>query len=184
MTKHEQRKAIKSVLKGLSEDELKQESLLAAKRFTLLDEFKRAKTVMAYMAMQRECDPSVIVRAAKESGKRVAFPLCIEGNRLKILVPNDDNAFCVGAYGIIEPDITRSTVIEPNDLDIIVVPGLAFDKNCQRLGRGAGFYDRLLSESCAFKAGFAFDEQILPKVCTEEHDQRLDCVVTPTEVYR
>ena len=65
-----------------------------------------------------------------------------------------------------------------HDLDLIIVPGLGFDSECRRLGRGAGYYDRLLSESRAYKVGFCFDEQLLDEVCTEEHDVRMDCVVT------
>ena len=56
---------------------------------------------------------------------------------MKILVPYDEKAFVTGAYGITEPDINRSAVLSPNDLDLIVVPGLGFDAQCRRLGRGA-----------------------------------------------
>ena len=183
MTKQEQRAYIKSLLKTKTAEELQNSSALCAKRLINLPQFKEANTILAYKAMRRECDPDLIVHEAKGLGIAVAFPLCIEGNRIKICVPYDESAFVTGAYGITEPDPDKSAILHPNDLDLIIVPGLGFDRECRRLGRGAGYYDRLLSESRAYKAGFCFDEQIFERICTEEHDVTLDCVVTPSAVY-
>lgn len=184
MTKQEQRKHIKALLRTSDTTELAMQSQRCAERFVSMPEFKNAETILAYMAMPRECDPAFIVSCARKMKIRIAFPLCVEGNRIKLCVPQNESAFNIGAYGIIEPDENRSEILSPDDLDIIVVPGLAFDKNCNRLGRGAGYYDRLLAESRAFKAGFGFDMQLLPSVFTEAHDQKLDCVVTPSALYR
>lgn len=183
-TKKEQRAFIKQVLRSRESDYLSKQSELACYRFIALPEFSDANTILAYMAMPRECDPSLIVKKARELGIAVAFPLCMEENRLKICVPYDETAFITGAYGITEPDINRSAILSPNDLDVIVVPGLGFDRQCRRLGRGAGYYDRLLSESRAYKVGLCFDEQVFDEIATEEHDVRLDCVVTPTAYFK
>lgn len=183
ITKQEQRKLIKEVLKNTSITELNRQSELASKRLIELIQFKEANTILAYMAMKRECDPRLIVEKANELGIAVAFPLCIEGNRIKICVPFGPDCFNIGAYGIIEPDENRSAILSPNDLDLIIVPGLAFDNKCNRLGRGAGYYDRLLCESRAYKVGLAFDCQLLPEVSTEAHDQKLDCVVSSNNIY-
>ena len=178
MTKKEQRAYIKGLLRGKDAEYFSSASTLASRRLVSLPQFQHANTILAYMALPRECDPSAAVKAAREMGIAVAFPLCTEGNRIKICVPFSEDAFVTGAYGITEPDEKRSAILSPNDLDLIIVPGLGFDSECRRLGRGAGYYDRLLSESRAYKVGFCFDEQLLDEVCTEEHDVRMDCVVT------
>ena len=183
MTKQQQRAYIKQLLRSKDEAYLASESKLACARLTELSQFKDANTILAYMALRRECDPADIVESAHKLGIAVAFPLCISGNRIQICVPHDKSAFRTGAYGITEPDPNRSAILSPNDPDLIIVPGLGFDAQCRRLGRGAGYYDRLLAESRAFKVGLCFDEQIFDSVCTEEHDVRLDCVITPTRTF-
>jgi 5-formyltetrahydrofolate cyclo-ligase len=84
----------------------------------------------------------------------------------------------VGAFGIREPD--RGCPGMPlNQLDLILVPGLAFGPGGRRLGRGKGFYDRLLMGISGLKCGVAYDEQIRPHIPLEAHDILVDCVVTP-----
>ena len=183
MTKKEQRAYIKQLLKGKSTEEFLEASVLASQRLISLPQFENANAFLAYMALPRECDPSEVVKKAREIGIAVAFPLCVDGNRIKICVPYSEECFVTGAYGITEPDPDRSAILSPNDLDLIIVPGLGFDSECRRLGRGAGYYDRLLCESRAYKVGFCFDEQIFDEICTEEHDVTLDCVVTSERVF-
>lgn len=184
MTKQEQREEVKEVLSELSDEVLNEQSITASRNLIDMPEFASAKTILAYNAMKRECDPRSVVAAAKKAGKTVAFPLCSTGNTITVCVPHDESAFVVGAYGIIEPDITKSDVLAPTDLDLIIVPGLAFDRFRHRLGRGAGYYDRLLAQSPAFKIGFCFDHQLVISVVTEEHDVQLDALATPSGIYR
>lgn len=183
MNKKEQRAYIKQLLKGKCTEDLAKASVQASRRLIMLPQFENANTILAYMALPRECDPAYVVGAARDMGIAVAFPLCIDGNRIKICVPFSEDCFVSGAYGITEPDPDRSAILSPNDPDLIIVPGLGFDSQCRRLGRGAGYYDRLLCESRAYKVGFCFDEQIFDEVATEEHDVMLDCVVTPTRIF-
>lgn len=183
MTKQEQRQYIKQLLRSKDGEFFEEASKAACAKLVSLFEFRSANTVLAYMAMKRECDPRYAVEKAREIGIAVAFPLCCEGNTLKICVPFGSDSFRTGAYGIMEPDPEKSAILSPNDLDFIIVPGLGFDAECRRLGRGAGYYDRLLSESRAYKTGLAFDEQILSEVCTESHDVKLDCVVTANHIF-
>lgn len=97
--------------------------------------------------------------------------------------------FAPGAYGIWEPKpqcrTDRRREVSPKDLDLILVPGLAFDRNRNRLGRGAGFYDRFFENvrSETILTALAFDEQIFDTVPTEPHDRRMDFILTPNEIY-
>jgi 5-formyltetrahydrofolate cyclo-ligase len=84
-----------------------------------------------------------------------------------------------GKFGIREPSASCPE-IPLGELDLILVPGIAFDLNGRRLGRGKGFYDRLLASAHGFKCGVAFDEQILKAVAAGIHDIRMDFILTPT----
>ena len=84
-----------------------------------------------------------------------------------------------GPFGALEPD-AGSPAIPLNQLDLVLVPGIAFDLAGRRLGRGKGFYDRLLTEVSGHKCGVAFDEQIVAEVPEEPHDVRVDSILTPS----
>jgi 5-formyltetrahydrofolate cyclo-ligase len=84
-----------------------------------------------------------------------------------------------GRFGIREPG-DECTMVPLNRLELVFVPGMAFDALGRRLGRGKGFYDRLLEVAGGIKCGVAFDEQILPEIPVEPHDVLMDWIVTPT----
>lgn len=80
--------------------------------------------------------------------KRIAFPLCIENGGLRLFVPNNGaDSFVSGSYGILEPKPEDSTEVFAEDIDLIIVPAVAFTKECGRLGQGGGYYDRLLKKT-------------------------------------
>ena len=85
-----------------------------------------------------------------------------------------------GAYGILEPKTVRKA--DENNIDVILVPGLAFDRNGGRMGFGKGYYDRLLESSKAVKIGLCYDFQILEKIPTESHDVPMNFVITEKEI--
>ena len=87
-----------------------------------------------------------------------------------------------GSFGILEPSAEASPA--GNEFDLILIPGLAFDRHGGRLGRGKGFYDRFLAAARGTRAGVCFDDQIVGKVPTGPHDLRVDFVVTPSAVFR
>ncbi len=139
--------------------------------------------MLCYCALHKEADPSAIVKQAWAEGKRVAFPWCGENWRMEALEPLKEDAFLVGRHGIIAPDPARSRVIPPEELDLIVVPGLAFDKIGGRLGRGAGYYDRYLSQTAAIFVGFCLENQVVPHVPMDAHDVRLHLIAAPNGVF-
>jgi 5-formyltetrahydrofolate cyclo-ligase len=96
--------------------------------------------------------------------------------------PND---LAPGYCGILEPAADAAPA-SPDEFDVILVPGIAFDQSCCRLGHGGGFYDRLLPQLApgALTIGIAFDEQVVDSLPREEHDVPVDVLVTPTRVLR
>lgn len=111
-------------------------------------------------------------------GKKKKFFLPrVNGVNLEIL-PYEESRLELGAFHIEEP--TGNDTVSPDMLELIVVPAVAYDRRGNRLGRGKGFYDRLLAETRATKVGVGFEFQILDSVPTEEHDVPMDIVISPS----
>ena len=116
-------------------------------------------------------------------GKNVAYPVCSGDGGLELYIPSDGSCFVRGAYGITEPDRERSERITIDRIELIIVPGLAFDRELYRLGRGGGYYDRLLNGAAAFKLGLALKEQMTERVPRENWDAKMDSVACEFGIY-
>jgi 5-formyltetrahydrofolate cyclo-ligase len=176
------RNVMRDALRQMKAEDVFESSLAAGKIVTEMPEFKKASVIMVYKAFRSECDPAFIVRTALENGKQTAYPVCLPGNVLAACIPFDESCFIRSDYGIMEPDLERSKRIGPEEIDLIIVPGLAFDRSCRRLGRGAGFYDRFLQAVSAYKVGFAHDIQMIENIPSELHDVVMDAAASPSGV--
>ncbi|NCB31821.1 MAG: 5-formyltetrahydrofolate cyclo-ligase, partial [Clostridia bacterium] len=173
------RKNMRAALKAVPPEELAKQSAMACERLAAIPEMQRAGILLAYMAMAHECSPALAVKAAHKEGKIVAFPLCGPDFSLQLLVPKGENAFRPGSYGIWEPIPEQCDAVEPEKMDLIILPGIAFDRACNRLGQGAGYYDRLLPKTRAFLVGLGLDIQLVERVPTTPLDMPLHAVATP-----
>ncbi|MBQ3123620.1 MAG: 5-formyltetrahydrofolate cyclo-ligase, partial [Firmicutes bacterium] len=139
-----------------------------------------ATTVMIYKAMKSE----VCLDGLEDEGKQVAYPYCINKTDMTALVPFGDDAWAPGAFGILEPQPEKSEVIMPEDIDLVICPCTAFDKNGNRMGMGAGYYDRFLGKCVNAKIiAVAFDCQNVDTVPSEPHDVRMQKVYTEKSIY-
>jgi len=139
-------------------------------------EFAQAQTVLIYMALGDEV-PTAEFILRWNGKKRLAIPLvCGESLVLKEYKPD---AVKRGYAGVTEPESGLPT-IDPKEIDLAVIPGQAFDLKCNRMGRGKGYYDRLLPELNCVKAGVGYDFRIVPQLPCDAWDIPLDMVVTPT----
>jgi 5-formyltetrahydrofolate cyclo-ligase len=140
-----------------------------------------ARAVLAYAATSEELDPASLVAALRERGARVAYPRVCGPGVLALHWCDEESALAPGYCGIAEP-AADAPAAAADAIDLVLVPGTAFDERCARLGMGGGFYDRLLPRLTpgALAVGLAFDEQVLAEVPTEAHDVPLGAVVTPT----
>ncbi|MBE5785063.1 MAG: 5-formyltetrahydrofolate cyclo-ligase [Clostridiales bacterium] len=172
------RREVKARLAALPFAERRARSRAAAEVLLELPAFRDARCILGYMATETECDPSFALRAAKEEGKRIVYPKCLPEKQLGLYLPVFDDAFTVGAYGILEPDAARCEAVGAEEIDLVLLPGLAFGRDMSRLGKGAGYYDRLLPRLTAAKVGFAFDVQIFDAVPVEKWDEKADAVAT------
>jgi len=183
--KNELRKNLLGQLLSLTEEEIKRRSKNVSEKLSNLPIYKQAKTIMVYYPIKGEVDILGAIR--KDIGnRRFCFPVMDLAKKDILIyeVKDLDNDFCTGPYGIREPDVKRTRQLSVNEIDMIVVPGLAFDRKKNRLGRGGGFYDRFLSKIImpAKKVGLAFDCQILEDLPIQPpFDQQVDVVVCESE---
>ncbi len=182
--KAELRACMRAARAAIPERQRRDASVRVAAGVLLYMEDATPRGVLAYCASPEEIDPSVLVRLLRESGVPVAFPrvcgpgeLALHWSELEDLQP--------GYCGLLEPTAGMA-VADPEAIDVVLVPGVAFDQHGHRVGMGGGFYDRLLATLPpeVMKIGLAFDEQVVEAVPREEHDVVLDAVITPRRILR
>ncbi len=160
-------------------------SAMIKQNLTALEAYQRARTIHTYVSWQDEVDTHAVISEALQAGRRVAVPKVQRAARTLVHYFIDDfSALEAGAYGILEPSEEKGArkVAEKNAFDLVLIPGLAFDREGHRLGYGAGYYDRFLAESRMPKIGLAFATQVVERVPKTAHDQRVDFIVTENEV--
>lgn len=149
----------------------------------LIDEFQRAKSVCTFLSAFKEPETGGIIKALTDRGCAVAVPITHTDTGLLTLSYIDGtDSLISGAYGISEPRRVKEARIE--NIDAVLVPGLAFDRGGGRTGFGKGYYDRLLHSSCSVKIGLCYDFQIIDSVPVQEHDVIMDFIVTEKEIIK
>ena len=167
----------------LSPGERATRSHAIADRVALLDGFRRARTVALYAPVGAEVDTGEIARRAAAAGKTLVWPRSVPGRRNMEFAACAPGEMVPGPIGAPEPP-AWARALPPESIDLIVVPGLAFDAAGGRLGRGGGHYDATLAAMPLRtpRVGLAFEAQLVPKVPREPHDVALDAVVTEDRV--
>lgn len=137
--------------------------------------FRAANTILLYYSLQDEVDTHEFVQKWSRE-KQILLPVVV-GNDLEIRIYTSPDDLATGTYGIEEP--TGELFTDYATIDFIAVPGVAFDRNGNRLGRGKGYYDRLLPRiPQAYKVGICFTFQIVEEVPAEPFDIRMDEIIT------
>lgn len=143
--------------------------------------WRTAKSILFYSPLRDELDLFPLLHQALTENKIVALPRFVSTEKVYAAsqISNFKEDCAPGKFGIHEPS-ENCPMISLNQLDLVLVPGVAFDPTGHRLGRGQGYYDRLLARVSGIKCGVAFDEQLVPGIPAEPHDVRLNCILTPT----
>ena len=143
--------------------------------------WKNAKLIFFYAPVAEEMDIWPLLTDALAAGKTVALPRfdSATGRYVACQVQDVVKDLNHGQFGIREPG-GHCIAVPPNRLDLVLVPGVAFDVHGRRLGRGKGFYDQMLATVRGTTCGVAFDEQIVEAIPVEPHDVHLNCILTPT----
>ncbi|MEW6574673.1 MAG: 5-formyltetrahydrofolate cyclo-ligase [Bacillota bacterium] len=181
------RTAVLNTRRTLSNEKAARASIEIQNRVRSLPVFESANTIMAYAACRNEVQTGRLITEALKGDKRVALPVTDTDKkeiyaRVITAYPED---LIPGAYGILEPK-TSCPVIPPQEFDLVLVPGVAFDPKGFRLGFGGGYYDRFLPRlrEDTVTVGLAYGFQVVDTVFPEPHDCRVKYVVTDAAVIK
>jgi len=185
-SKHTLRQRMIEKRQKTSSNEIATKSEQIKRRLFELDAFKKSKTVMFYVGKEDEVQTKDMVLESMKIGKIVSVPYIRHENREMhaSLLKNFDRDLTKGEYGILSPKKESYRPINTSSLDLIVVPGVCFDINGNRIGRGGGYYDRFL-KSVSKKTiliGLAFDSQVIKDTPHDEKDVPVDIVITEERV--
>jgi len=180
--KEKLRKEIKQKRKKLSKEENRKKSLEIKKRLFELKDYTDAKIVLFYISYNFEVFTHDMIREALKN-KKIVVPISNKRDFTLILSKiNAWNNLELGAYGILEPKKSCIKEISEEKIDLIIVPGVAFDEKGNRLGHGKGYYDRLLEKTKAKSIGLSFELQIVKKIPTKENDMPVDMIITEKRI--
>ena len=149
-----------------------------------LDLYKEAKNIFIYLSFGSEIDTKPIIDRALEEGKEVYIPKVYKVNReMKAIRLNSFDDLEENSMGILEPK-DDSNFIAKENIDLIIVPGAVFDLEGNRIGYGGGYYDRFLSniKDKRNKVVLAYDLQVVDNIEAEEHDVKVDYIVTNSRI--
>jgi len=180
--KKEIRNKILTLLRNQKEEDRLNKSKIILGKFFVLPEFQDAKTILWYASFDGEVDTFEMMKQAKALNKKITLPLINKEHSMIIPreIVNFEEGLQIGPYGIKEPKDECSKPIHRDQLDLVVVPGVAFDKQNHRMGRGGGYYDRFLAAlSPTIPAiGLAFDFQIVDHLPHQsQHDVAVSRVI-------
>ncbi|MFH1783992.1 MAG: 5-formyltetrahydrofolate cyclo-ligase [bacterium] len=169
-----------------SPGEIESKSDIIRQKLFSLDVFKSAKTVMFYLSFKSEVMTEHMIREALWGGKRIAVGV-VEKKREEMIISqirDYESELEIGDYGIPCPKEGCLSVFDEEELDVIIVPGIVFDRSGHRIGYGRGFYDRFLGrlQGKTPAVGLAFDLQLRDSVASDPHDVMIDALVTEKEV--
>lgn len=182
MNKQELRNKIKALRKNLTKQEITEKSDVICNKLFELKKINHSKTVMVYIHAFNEVRTDKIIKKLLADGKKVCAPVTDENTKTitAYYFENSDD-FVKGAYGILEPP--KICVADISQIDIAIIPGIAFDKYGSRLGFGEGYYDRFLSKFKGTKIGIGYKFQCEHNIECDEYDIPMNYIINEEEIY-
>lgn len=187
--KNAQRLLLKQIRGSIQDRESKNISI-AKNALELIDNLTQNKknhlNIMLYKSFRDEVNTNLISSSLKNS--ELYYPLCLNNNLLPVFIKDEELEMEVGSYGITSPLQSllqnKERIATPNSIDIIIVPGLGFDRKGNRLGYGKGYYDKfLVNQPSAIKIALCFEAQIVPEIISDEYDIKMDYLVTENNCF-
>jgi len=172
---------------SLEQEQVNLKSKIICDKIQQFPGFQNSHTVMAYLPFRNEVDVTPLFDYLWAREKRVVIPVCEPKNI--VLIPSElrdmKEDLKPGTWGILEPKEDKMRPIDPQDIDFVIIPGVAFDPVCNRLGYGGGYYDRFLLrlKENTPKVAVAFDLQIVSSLVPENYDIPMDTVITEENQY-
>ncbi|WP_100331565.1 5-formyltetrahydrofolate cyclo-ligase [Bacillus xiapuensis] len=179
MDKKRVRQQMKNKLGKINKLVYEQLSFQIARRLFALEEWKKARVIGITVSRMPEVDTWQIIKRGWEEGKQITVPKCNSANRSMTFY--ELISFCeleTVYFGLFEPDPAKTCPVDDADIDLLIVPGLAFDKKGYRLGFGGGYYDRFLAAYTGASISLAFSQQMIQDLPVEKHDLPVQKLVT------
>jgi 5-formyltetrahydrofolate cyclo-ligase len=178
------RRQLRERLQVLTADQKEQKSYRACQGLVSFRPFQQASIVMMFLSMPDEIDTAVAIHVAWQEGKTVVVPRVDWEHRTMTPVAIDSLDTNIGIEGRDLRNPLSGEVVDVGRIDLVVTPGLGFDRQGHRIGRGAGFYDRFFGDLKlrALRCGFCFSEQVVESVPVVESDRPVDWLVTDEQV--
>ena len=149
-----------------------------------LDEYKNAKNIAVFKSFGSEIDTNRLIEYSIKNGKIVALPR-VSGKNIFFYRYKLDDELVLSKFGVMEPKKIDENYISKETIDLVIVPGLCFDKTRNRIGYGGGFYDKFLAGFKRISIGICFDEQLyIAKLPTTPNDKKVGILVTDKKIYR
>ncbi len=184
-SKNNLRKKITLLKQTLKRSLLLRESRAIVRHLARWSEYKKAKTILFYSPLDKEVQLQSLMRKALAQGKVICLPACnASRGTMKPYSIRSEKDLAMGPYGILEPKKISGRLMKRSRVELMLIPGIAFDARGNRLGRGKGYYDRFL-KSWAGKAktvGVALAEQVMPRVPAGKNDFPLQYLVHPAGI--
>lgn len=182
------RKSMLEKRKNMKKDDAKKNSEKIISALKDLEAFKKSSNIMIYLSFNNEVDTYKLMEYCLQTGKKVIVPFCIKKER-KIIpseVIDPDKELRLNSFGYKEPEEEKIREVDAQEIDLVIVPGVVFDTNGNRIGFGAGYYDRFLKKlkSSATTIALCYDYQIIDRVPIDKFDIPVKCIITEKRIVR
>lgn len=165
------------VRNGMNGKDRKNNSSIICEKIKALDEFIKAKTIMLYYPTKSEVDIFALFKVCEETDKRICLPVVLEEKgQMEAAIYDKDTKLLPDRYGILYPH--NSEKVLKSNIDLVIVPMVAFDEELNRIGYGSGYYDRFLNGMNAYKVGVAFSCQQVFDITKDINDIKMDKIIT------
>ncbi len=179
MNKSDIRKIYQKVRRAMSSNDVLIKSSTIQNKIFKAEWYKTSANIMIYISFQNEVETHKIIKNAILGDKRVIVPVCADENTIIPVEINTLDDMKLNKYGILEPE---KVVKFEGDIDSVIVPGVAFDRNFNRVGFGCGYYDRFLSKySNSLKVGICFQNQLCDIIDADSNDIPMNIIITEEE---
>ena len=177
------RREIKEAVAALDKGYTREADLQIFRHVTGLPEYEQAGTLFCFAGTSSEIDTAPILEDALRQGKRVGVPRCTARGIMEVREIRSLRDLEAGKYGIMEPG-AHTTVIQPEEIHLAIVPCMSCSHDGRRLGYGGGYYDRYLGRTRAMKAVICRERIMRADIPVEPHDQIMDMVISENGVWR
>lgn len=183
MEKREIRKEVLRLRDSISSEDKKIKDQKIRNTLINLSDFKKAQRILFYASYKSEVDTFALIRYSMSIKKSIALPkVNRETFQLQIFEVRDLLEVSPGYQNILEPNLPEDRMLTIEDINLVLVPGVAFDESCNRLGYGKGCYDKMLRDKGVPTIALAYEEQIVNKIPAELHDIKMDKIITDKRV--